>query len=108
MPLTNEQIATLLALPKRRGGGKRKTGPDTSVRDYQTWFKLAHSFLDEEAGTGELLRCENESCLDPRALAGEGKGIVVTQVNGKWMCRHCFLAGWLLDDPDQAQIEIAV
>lgn len=105
MPLTNEQIATLLALPKTRRGGKRKpAGPDTSVRDYQTWFKLAHSFLDDE--TNELLRCENESCLDPRALAGEGKGIVVTQVNGKWMCRHCFLAGWLLDDPDQ--IEIAV
>jgi len=103
MPLSNEQIAMLLALPKRRGGGgRKKSGPDTNVRDYQTWFKLAQKMVDEE--TQELQRCENPSCQDPRALAGEGNGIIVTQIDGKYMCRYCFLDGWLLPDTNQQKI----
>lgn len=102
MPLSNEQIAQLLALPKRRGGGRRgKTGPDTTVRDYQTWFKLAQKMIDED--TNELIHCENENCIDPRAKAGQG-GIVCAQVEGKFMCRHCFLDGWLLPVEGQTSL----
>lgn len=99
MPLTKEQIAELMALPKRRGGGgKRKSGIDTSVRDHQTWFNLAQKMVDEE--TRELIVCENPDCGDPR----EGGGIIVTLINGKYMCRYCFLNGWLVDNPEQQQL----
>lgn len=94
MPLSDAQIAKLLALPQRKRGGK-PAGPDTSQRDFQTWFKLAQKMIDED--TRELQLCQNENCQDPRALAGEGNGIVVAEINGKYMCRYCFLSGWLLD-----------
>jgi len=89
MPLSDEEIQKLLTLPSRRRGAAKK-GPDTSIRDYQTWFKLATKMIDED--TRELLRCENEDCQDPR-----GSGIVVAMVNEKYMCRYCFLSGWLND-----------
>lgn len=87
MPLSEEEINKLLSLP-RRGGGKKKE-LDTSTRDYQTWFKLAIKMVDEN--TQELILCENPDCTDPR-----GQGIVVAKVNDKFMCRRCFLNGWLI------------
>jgi hypothetical protein len=92
MPLTQEQITALLSIPDRCGGSKKKE-LDTSVRDYQTWFKLATKMVDES--TGELLHCTNPDCSDPRAASGQG-GIVVAEVNGSLMCRYCFFDNWLL------------
>lgn len=98
MPLSKAEINRLLALPSRRGGGK-KAGIDTSSRDYQTWFKLGTKMVDENSQ--ELILCANPDCQDPRALAGAGQGIVVAEVNGQYMCRYCFLSGWLLVSEDQ-------
>jgi hypothetical protein len=98
MPLTKEQIQKLLAIPEKQPR-KRKSGPDTSVRDYQTWFALAHKLFDED--TRELVICENPNCEDTR----ENKSRVVTAlVNDHYMCRLCFLAGWLIEDPNQMSI----
>lgn len=88
MPLSEEEINKLLTLPSRRRG--KKAGPDTSVRDYQTWFKLATKMVDED--TKELLHCANPNCLDT-----DHRGSVVAMVNEQYMCRRCFLGGWLLD-----------
>ena len=89
MSLTPDQIKALLAKPEKRGG-RSKSGKsiDTSVRDYNTWFKLAHKILDKEEV--EVLGCENENCLDPR----EGRTVLVSEVNGINMCRYCFLDGF--------------
>lgn len=86
MPLSAEEIDRLLSLPKR-GGGK-KAGIDTSIRDVQTWFKLATKMVDDD--TKELITCENPNCLDVNSL-----GSVCAMVNDKYMCRRCFIGGWL-------------
>jgi len=95
LPLDPEKLKRLMELknkPKVRR--TRKSGPDTSVRDMETWFKLSTHMMNND--TKELLKCENPNCVDPRH-----KGILVAQVNGRWMCRYCFLDGWLIDDPNQ-------
>ena len=89
MALSPAQIKALLAIPSKRGGrGKGGKVIDTSVRDYQTWFKLAHKILDKEAvdETG----CSNPECVDPRS----GRTILVAEVNGMAVCRYCFLDGY--------------
>lgn len=99
MPLTQDQINKLLNLPRRAG---RRTGPDTSVRDYATWFKLAQKMVDDY--TGELVRCSNDNCQDPRR--DTQKTVLCVQINGQYMCRNCFLAGWLLKPEEQEQLQI--
>ena len=89
MALSPDQIKALLAKPEKKGGrGKGGKTVDTSIRDYATWFKLAHKILDKEET--EVVGCSNESCLDPR----EGRTILVAEVNGLDMCRYCFLDGY--------------
>jgi hypothetical protein len=102
MPLTQEQIDRLLSLP-RRTGGRRASGPDTSVRDYATWFKLAQKMVDDY--TGELVKCHNENCADPRR--DTQKTVLCVAISGRYMCRHCFLSGWLLGAEGQTTLEQA-
>jgi hypothetical protein len=90
MSLDPKRITELLAKPAR--GGQRKVVVIT--RDYQGWFKCAQKLIDDE--TGELADCENPNCQDPRH--GTDKSVVVTEINGKKMCRYCFLEGWLKDE----------
>jgi hypothetical protein len=95
--LTDEQIRRLIekkSQPRKRGGGGRKKEIDTSVRDYSTWFALAHKLYDED--TQELSQCENPNC--------PGTGHLVALVSGRQMCRICFLDGWLAENPDQLEI----
>ena len=99
MSLTPEQIKLLLALPQRRGGGRKKSGGiDTKVRDHATWFKLAHKLFDED--TQEMAECSNTECPDdrPKSMA------VVAEVDGVLMCRHCFLNGWRTLNPNQQKL----
>jgi hypothetical protein len=96
--LTDDQVAKLLAQkakPKRGGGGRKTKGIDTSVRDYATWFSLAHKLYDED--TLERAECENPNCTGDRHL--------VARVSGLLMCRTCFLDGWLLNNPDQMELK---
>lgn len=78
--LNQESVLALLA---------SSTKPDaTNTRDISTWFKLNQLNID----TG----CANPNCADPRSKDDIGRNIV-SKVKGQFMCRHCFLAGWLLD-----------
>jgi hypothetical protein len=87
--LSPDQIKALLAIPSKRGGrGKGGKTIDTSVRDYSTWFKLAHRILDKEDATIE--NCSNPDCPDPRT----SRTILVAEIDGIEMCRICFLNGY--------------
>lgn len=110
MPLDRSKITELLnkSQSSGRGGSRKLKNPgktaagktiDTTIRDYQTWFKLAHHLFDQE--TGEPAKCENPDCLDTR---NNSKTITV-EVSGVMMCRICFLAGWKLNSPDQLTIQ---
>ena len=104
MPLSAEKIAQLQALknkPKVRRGGRAKSAIDTSIRTLETWFKLHHRFYDYE--TKEPLVCENPNCLDPRET---GKGRMVVEVEGHYMCRYCFLGGYVVENPAQEQLAV--
>ena len=98
MSLSADQIKALLALPTKKRGGVRKKGIDTSTRDHKTWFLLAHKILDEE--TGELAKCENPNCPDTR----DPHKTVVAMVSGQYMCRYCFLDGWMVINPNQTKL----
>lgn len=90
MPLTPEQIKQLLAMPQTKPRGRKPKGYiDTSVRDVLTWFKLGIKMVDEN--TQELEKCENPDCTDTRPSH------LVAEVNGKKMCRRCFLSEWNME-----------
>jgi hypothetical protein len=102
MALTKEQIKLLLALPpKTRGGRKPKNFVDTSVRDSQTWFKLAHKLYDSEQPDVPP-KCANPDCSDPRP---ETVRQLVASVGGVDMCRYCFLEGWQSVNPEQTTLD---
>lgn len=84
MGLNREDILRLLA-PKPKKGTSKKI--DTSIRSVEVWFLLAHKLFDED--TQEMTKCENPDCPDTRSRVD-----VVAEVNGKKMCRLCFLNGW--------------
>jgi hypothetical protein len=103
MGLSNEEILKLLAedaKPKRTGGSRR--GPrqeDTSIRQINVWFKLRHHIClpdcehRKQSPTGRA--CWNSDCVDPRPSTDRGIN-AVAEIKGQWMCRYCFLNGWLL------------
>lgn len=98
MALTNAQIKALLKVadkPKQRGK-KPKNYIDVSVRDYQTWFKLAHKLMDDE--TMEPVRCSNPNCPDTRHRQ------MCAEVNGVVICRRCFLDGY--QTPIEGQLDL--
>ena len=109
MPLDLDKIKALQAIknkPKRRPTRKRK-GPDLTTiesRTLETWFSLQHKFqAEDEEGNISMLRCESPDCRDPRNP--EKGGIRVVEINGRHICRYCFLDGWLVVDEDQIEIE---
>ncbi len=91
MPLSREQAKALLiedANKPRGGSGSRTKADPTLVREYQTWFKLSHHIREEG--------CDNPNCNDPRIKETDRGTNVVVQIKDKWVCRYCFLDGWLL------------
>jgi hypothetical protein len=86
--LSNEDILRLLAKkqPVKTSRGKRI---DTRVREVEVWFALQHKLFDEEKQ--EMVRCSNPDCQDPRK-----RGQLVVDIDGVFMCRRCFLAGYKL------------
>lgn len=74
-------IEELERQPQKRG---RKT--KNLERDHRTWF------YDIPQHIGE---CDNPDCKDPR-----NKKHVMVWMNpdGIYMCRYCWLAGWLVPD----------
>jgi hypothetical protein len=82
-PLGSEQIDVLLA------GGRADKADPTATRDITTWFKLNH-YRREEG-------CSNPDCVDPRPEGHEAR-FIVAEIRGKYLCRHCFFAGYLKTD----------
>jgi hypothetical protein len=101
MGLTKEQIDALLAkkAARTRGGGRKKNEPNVDDRTYQTWFKMIHKLIDDD--TGEMLNCSNEHCVDPRDRTN---GQTCINIKGQWVCRYCFMDGWLIENPAQQAI----
>jgi hypothetical protein len=80
------QIANLLkaddANQQARRASRIKSGKfPTEPRNYETWFALPTHFRE----------CTNPECKDPRDNK-LGKAMVA-EVNGKEICRYCFLEG---------------
>jgi hypothetical protein len=98
MALSPDQIKILLSLPDKQARGRKPKGyVDTSVRDYQTWFKLNHKMY-EEGAPDDKPQCANPNCPDTRNKQ------MISDVNGINMCRICFLGGYMLVNPDQTQL----
>jgi hypothetical protein len=102
--LTSEQVKALLTLPTKRKRGK--AGIDTSVRDIATWFKLAPKTFEQRGRIVDSpLTCDNPDCVDPRVFQSyERKRQHVVNIDGRNLCRFCFLSGWLLENPDQLKL----
>lgn len=104
--LSADAIKLLLTRkPKRKG----KKEIDTSVRDLATWFKLAPKAIEDVEGVMTKYSCENPNCLDDRPPRMTATGVEVkyhhtVEINGRRMCRRCWMGGWLLDNPDQLTI----
>lgn len=104
MPLSAEEIKALLLKPEKKS--RKKKGIDTNVRDVATWFKLAPQAISEDTTSH---RCDNPNCIDPRppTITSTGKEIKVQAtilIGDKQICRRCFLAGWLLENPEQTKL----
>lgn len=80
--LTQEEMAAALTSGRSRGPRKDPTEP----RETGTWFKLNHTMREEG--------CENPQCEDPRDADDVGRKAVAL-IKEKYMCRYCFLSGWL-------------
>lgn len=104
-PLDDSMIADLLAeeaaKPKGGGGGRTKADP-TEPREVNVWFKLPHHLCtsdcehrtNENKQSREEKACWNPECADPRSEDDRGAN-VVAEIKGQWVCRYCFLAGYL-------------
>lgn len=100
-PLTPEQINMLIKeeeeKPKRGSSAKQEL---IEVRVIQNWFKLSHHICTTECphreqaphSTGRA--CWNPDCTDTRTITDRGSQIVA-EVKGQWICRYCYLAGYL-------------
>lgn len=107
-PLDLADIGKLLkedAQTPRRGGGSKVD--KTEDRSLQNWYTLYHHFCTPDCehreqapeGSTALERthkaCWNPNCLDTtRSKDDRGTNIVV-QVKEQWICRYCFIAGYL-------------
>lgn len=85
MPGLDPDFITQL-LKKQPASRARKPRDPHKVRDYNTWWKL--QLRIREFG------CENENCVDPRPKTDKGTNIC-TEVQGKFICRYCYLDGYL-------------
>jgi hypothetical protein len=80
--LSEEELSAVMRAPQSK---PRK--PKIIERSYHNWFyELNHSYD----------KCENLDCIDPRGT----DSAMVAEVNGKRMCRFCFLANWNADSSD--------
>jgi hypothetical protein len=87
--LDMDTINKLLARPEQKRGPRQKKDV-TEPREYKTWWGLRHVIREEG--------CDNPDCVDPRPkLNANGKPNVTAEIKGKWLCRYCFLDGYLSD-----------
>ena len=109
MSLSDSEINAILARKEARkraprGEGVKGVGGkkiDPNERTHQTWFGMIHRVFDYEAET--LMKCSNQNCIDPRDRTN---GQTVVEIKGQYMCRYCFLDGWLVENPAQQQLPV--
>lgn len=104
-PLSADMIAQLLseeaARPTGRTGSRGPRTDPTAVREINVWFKLNHHICHPECEhrstkPGDPNRgCWNENCLDDTRDETDRGMWVVVLVKGQWICRYCFLGGYL-------------
>jgi len=104
--LSNEAIQALLKDEADRQASGRSRGPKvdpTLDRTIPTWYKLNHHMClsdcphRQEEGNINHKACWNPNCVDPRPSTDGGTNIV-SKVKNQYICRYCFLAGYLLDN----------
>ena len=81
------EIEKLLSRPKR---GYSKKGIDLGLRENRNlivWLKLYHTFEN----------CANPDCPDDRPRKVQDGKAMCVEINGQYVCRLCFLAGFGLD-----------
>lgn len=107
--LSDDVIKALLAdEAQRKSGGTRGPKIDPTLdRTIPTWYKLNHHMCDVNCehrlhdGNPNKQPCWNPECVDTRPITDGGRRIVVAiKVAGKndhYICRYCFLSGYLLE-----------
>lgn len=98
--------------PTGTGGGRgRKPKVDlTGIRELNVWMKLSHHLCtpscehrtspnnptSTDGSVGNA--CWNPNCEDHKRDKATDRGTnVVVEVKGQYICRYCFLAGYLSD-----------
>lgn len=78
--LSGDEIQNILS------SKKASRGIPTEPREIGVWYKLNHMLRDQG--------CSNPDCVDVRPRGDRGRNIVI-QINDEYVCRYCFLDGWL-------------
>src|SRR5215831_2113446 len=102
--LDPDLIAQLLqedAEKKARGRSVPRVDP-TEERTVNVWFKLNHHICLPDCEhramnpNSDGRACWNPDCLDSTRQPGVDRGVnLVALVKGKWICRYCYLGGYL-------------
>lgn len=69
---------------------KSKPKIATEPRELAVWFKLDHVLRSEG--------CSNPNCVDDTRPSGDPGRNIVVKINDEFVCRECFLAGWLSEN----------
>lgn len=69
---------------------KSKPKTPTEPRELATWFKLDHMLWEDG--------CSNPNCVDDTRPHGDPGRIIVYKMGDEYICRECFLAGWLSEN----------
>jgi|SRR5580765_3739085 len=99
-PLSPDQINQLLkqeAEKPTRGPSKKLELLDTRI--VTNWFKLSHhlcmpSCEHRQNAPGDRA-CWNPNCEDHTRTSNDRGTMIVVEVKGQWICRYCYLAGYL-------------
>jgi hypothetical protein len=77
--LSGDEIQNILT-------SKKPKGINTEPRQIGVWYKLNHVLREQG--------CSNPNCVDTRPRGDRGRSIVA-QIDDEYVCRFCFLDGWL-------------
>jgi hypothetical protein len=90
--LSPEQIANLLANANKPKTPRQRKAKD--IRDYDTWFDLVQ-VIDSQCEIEDHEDRVNQFDFEDQELYDKAmnRKRVVSNVNGKLMCRYCFLTG---------------
>ena len=107
-PLNVVDIAHLLKEDAEKAKSGRGPKVDkTEERTYSNWYKQFHHFCftdcehrSQAPGGSEASKRNNRACWNPDCLdhtrKPDDRGMnMIVEVKGQWICRYCFLGGYL-------------